>query len=581
MAQNLALNKAVWVSSVQNPERAKHFVNDGNYDTYWSSEFEDNQSIIIDLEQDYLLEEVKIYWEAAYTEDYVIRSSSDNLTYQNNYYIHNGQGGVEIWNLSPTTGRYLKIDFNERGTEWGNSIYEIEVYGQMINETPNIALNKPVYASSVQSAGFEEVKVNDGDYNTFWSSNYNDNEWIYLDLQGDYQLRDIKIHWEGAYAKRYTVQTSKDNSNYNTFFTEENGDGGTDSINLNNITTSYIKINCLERGTAYGNAINEIEIYGQLVDNSTGFDFDQNANSFQWRNYGTQDWAVENAQVTTYRDGSPLYFLSDSSDWSGAYGAWCYYDNNASKSKLYNWNAVMGIHNISALNYPQYRKEFAPEGWRVPSVEDWEILKNYLISNGYNYDGSTSDNKIAKAVASSTGWDNSTFEGAPGNNQSTNNSSGFNAFPVGIRDSEGSFNYSEGRKVSFWTTNEFTGFEYPSARVEFLNFFQSTFTPNGNYISNTSSGLTVRFVRDAQPLTASTNNYSNPVAIYPNPTSSIVTIEGGAAYNIEVYSLQGRKLMTQKGNSIDLSALSNAMYLIKATNTANKQQQQIYKVIKE
>ena len=38
--------------------------------------------------------------------------------------------------------------------------------------------------------------------------------------------------------------------------------------------------------------------------------------------------------------------------------------------------------------------------------------------------------------------------------------------------------------------------------------------------------------------------------------------------------------MTHKGNSIDLSVLSNAMYLIKATNTANKQQQ-IYKVIKE
>ena len=58
------------------------------------------------------------------------------------------------------------------------------------------------------------------------------------------------------------------------------------------------------------------------------------------------------------------------------------------------------------------------------------------------------------------------------------------------------------------------------------------------------------------------------------------TIEGGDVYEIDVYSLQGRKLMTHKGNSIDLSTLSNAMYLIKATNTANKQQQ-IYKVIKE
>jgi hypothetical protein len=78
-------------------------------------------------------------------------------------------------------------------------------------------------------------------------------------------------------------------------------------------------------------------------------------------------------------------------------------------------------------------------------------------------------------------------------------------------------------------------------------------------------GFSVRFVRDAS--TASTNDYSKLEAIYPNPTSSIVTIEGAHVYEIEVYSLQGRKLMTHKGNSIDLSALSNAMYLIKATNT--------------
>ena len=102
-------------------------------------------------------------------------------------------------------------------------------------------------------------------------------------------------------------------------------------------------------------------------------------------------------------------------------------------------------------------------------------------------------------------------------------------------------------------------------------------TGGSNFVASKKYGHSVRFVRDAQ--TASTKDYSKPAAIYPNPTTSMVTIEGGA-YNIEVYSLQGRKLMTHRGNRIDLSALSNAMYLIKATNTANKQQQ-IYKVIKE
>lgn len=582
-AQNIALNKPVWVSSVQNPERAKHFVNDGNYDTYWSSEFEDNQSIIIDLGQDYLLEELKIYWEAAYTKHYVIGYSSDNLTYVSNYTVHNGNGGEDILNLSPRTGRYLKIDLIERGTSWGNAIYEIEVYGQMINETPNIALNKPVYVSSVESPGTNAKHfVNDGDYNTYWSSGYNDDEWVIIDLQDEYNLGELKIHWEGAYSKRYAIQISSDNSNYNTVYTEENGDGGIDIIKLNVITAKYLKINCFERATGYGNAIHEIEIYGQLVNNSTGFDFDQNANSFQWRNYGTQDWAVENAQVTTYRDGTSIYFYKDRSDWEGSYGAWCHYDNNESKGKLYNWNAVMGIHNISALNYPQNRKKFAPEGWRVPSVEDWEILKNYLISNGHNYDGSTSENKIAKAVASTTGWNNSNAEGAPGNNQSTNNSSGFNAIPIGSRNANGEIRNTEGSGTKFWTTNKVKYFTYRAARAEFLESFRSYFThPSGNNLAyNAGEGFSVRFVRDVQTLTASTNNYSNPVAIfYPNPTTSIVTILGDKEYNIEVYDMAGNKVMALTGNTIDMSHLSSATYIVKALDKVENEEVS-YKVVK-
>ena len=115
----------------------------------------------------------------------------------------------------------------------------------------------------------------------------------------------------------------------------------------------------------------------------------------------------------------------------------CLYDYDPSKGKLYNWYAVIGIHDNDE-NTPN--KEFAPEGWRRPTdYSDWTTLENYLIANGYNYDATTTENKIAKAMASSTGWDSSTLVGAPGNDQSLNNSSGFNAFPVGRRNSDGSF----------------------------------------------------------------------------------------------------------------------------------------------
>jgi len=122
--------------------------------------------------------------------------------------------------------------------------------------------------------------------------------------------------------------------------------------------------------------------------------------------------------------------VTDNTEWANlTTGAWCYYDNDPTKGKLYNWYAVAGIHDNDP-NTPN--KELAPEGWHVPTDAEWTTLVNFTyIANGYNYDGTTTENKIAKAMASTTGWISSTTTGAPGNDQSLNNSSGFNAFPEG------------------------------------------------------------------------------------------------------------------------------------------------------
>ena len=33
---------------------------------------------------------------------------------------------------------------------------------------------------------------------------------------------------------------------------------------------------------------------------------DQDGNSFEWISYGSQDWAIENVEVVTYSDGTPI-----------------------------------------------------------------------------------------------------------------------------------------------------------------------------------------------------------------------------------------------------------------------------------
>ncbi len=214
---------------------------------------------------------------------------------------------------------------------------------------------------------------------------------------------------------------------------------------------------------------------------------DIDGNSYTYLTYGNQVWTVENAEMVTYRDGTGIPQVTEATAWAAlTTGAWCYYSNNETKGKLYNWYAVMGIHdNVESTP----NKEFAPEGWHVPSNSEWTALENHLIANGYNYDQSATENKIGKAMASTTGWYSSTNTGAVGNDQSLNNSSGFNAFPEGSRYSSGSFG-DGGYNAVFWSSNE------SSAN----NAWYSDLT---NEESNLSSddyfkqdGFSVRFVRD-------------------------------------------------------------------------------------
>ena len=206
--------------------------------------------------------------------------------------------------------------------------------------------------------------------------------------------------------------------------------------------------------------------------------------------YGTQEWTVENACHITYRDGTSIPEVTDDDEWANlTTGAWCYYNNDPTKHRLYNWFAVMGIHDNDESTQ---NKEFAPEGWHVPSDAEWTTLEEYLIDSEYNYDGTTTGNKIAKAMAAITGWYTPINTGAPGNDPSSNNSSGFNAFPRNRRSNEGSFPSVEGNSAIFWSSNE-SGTSTNYAGTRSLDFNSSDFYWNDNY---KQVGFSVRFVRD-------------------------------------------------------------------------------------
>ncbi len=153
---------------------------------------------------------------------------------------------------------------------------------------------------------------------------------------------------------------------------------------------------------------------------------DIDGNVYHTVTIGTQTWMVENLKTTKYSNGNGGTIPNVTSDWPFlSTGAYCNYNNDPANGekygRLYNWYAV----NDS--------RKLAPVGWHIATDAEWTTLINYLIANGYNYDGTTNDNRVAKSLAANTDWTSFTGPGAIGNDLTKNNISGFTALPGGYR----------------------------------------------------------------------------------------------------------------------------------------------------
>jgi uncharacterized protein (TIGR02145 family) len=295
---------------------------------------------------------------------------------------------------------------------------------------------------------------------------------------------------------------------------------------------------------------------------------DQDGNQFEWINYGTQDWAIENAKMVTYRDGTPIPYKVGDQWLSELEGAWCYLNDDPNEiTKLYNWLAVMGIYDLTSYEFPSLRKEFAPEGWHVPSTAEWETLEEYLIANGYNYDGTTTGNHLGKALASTTGWSCGNFQWDICVNPSTNNSSGFNAYPVGSRQSTNGNNVNN----NFTDAGILTTFRTSDGGILQSGINTNNFTlarDSGRFTQhsgNKREGYSVRFVRDAQPASVEDNSMYN-FKIFPNPTKEYLNIYCSSLESVSIYNILGKELIRDSGNRINVSSLSKGVYFIKVSD---------------
>ncbi|MBP5710454.1 MAG: T9SS type A sorting domain-containing protein [Bacteroidales bacterium] len=168
---------------------------------------------------------------------------------------------------------------------------------------------------------------------------------------------------------------------------------------------------------------------------------DIDSNVYNTVQIGNQCWMRENLRTTKYADGSSI----SQYNW--------YYPNNDTSTKatlglLYKWSGVMYKSYSSNAN-PSGVQGICPTGWHVPSDAEWTQLITYVRSQSQYVCGSTIT-QIAKALADTTGWNNSTNVCAVGDSPSSNNSTCFSALPAGYFDSDGNYSGS-GIYVRFWS----------------------------------------------------------------------------------------------------------------------------------
>ena len=214
---------------------------------------------------------------------------------------------------------------------------------------------------------------------------------------------------------------------------------------------------------------------------------DIDGNIYHTVTIGNQTWLVENLKTTKYRNGDVIPNVTDSIEWGKlTTGAQCTYNNdelNASKfGRLYNWYAVNGARGIT------------PTGWHVASYGDWQLLEDYLIANGYNFDEKNIGKNYAKSLAATTDWSSwskpGRGESAIGNDLSKNNSTGFTALPGGWR-AKGKFSLLNTFGF-WWTSTEFNSKAWCSCLMN----VSSSNTLNQ---TNKSTGYSVRCVKDSKP----------------------------------------------------------------------------------
>ncbi|WP_330294456.1 discoidin domain-containing protein [Streptomyces sp. NBC_00503] len=133
----ISRGKPATASSVEGSGFGAQNAFDGDAATRWASvEGKDPQWIRVDLGATASVTRVRLSWEAAYAKAYRVEISADGTTWTRLANETAGNGGSDDWTALSGKGRYLRVYGTARGTAYGYSLHEVEVYGTLDGGTP-------------------------------------------------------------------------------------------------------------------------------------------------------------------------------------------------------------------------------------------------------------------------------------------------------------------------------------------------------------------------------------------------------------------------------------------------------------
>ena len=261
-ASLISQGRPATASSVENGGTPAAAAVDGNGGTRWSSAFSDPQWLQVDLGSGATISQVILQWEAAYATAYQIQTSTDAATWTTIFTTTTGGGGTQTLGVTGS-GRYVRMLGTARGTPYGYSLWEFQVYGSFDATacgSTNAALNRPATASSVENGTFPASAAVDGNAGTRWSSAFSDPQWLRVDLGSVQSVCRVSLQWEAAYARAFQIQVSNDGTTWTSVFSTTTGTGGTQSLTVSG-SGRYVRMSGTVRATPYGYSLWEFGVF--------------------------------------------------------------------------------------------------------------------------------------------------------------------------------------------------------------------------------------------------------------------------------------------------------------------------------